>query len=84
MGEQKRVFILLIICFVVVSISEIGIVKADETIFIRADGSIEGIESIQRTGNVYTFTETIFNQSIVVEKDNIVVDGAGYTLHPPY
>ena len=50
------------------------------SIYIRADGSIEGTDKIQRDGNVYTFTHNIVNQSIVVEKDNIVVDGAGYTL----
>ncbi|MEJ2271513.1 MAG: NosD domain-containing protein [Candidatus Bathyarchaeota archaeon] len=68
------------LCLTVFSISEIGIVKADEKIFIRADGSVEGIDTIQRTGNIYTFTDHIVNQSIVVEKDDIVVDGAGYTI----
>lgn len=81
MRGQKSVFILLLtLCLTVVSISEIGIVEADETIFIRVDGSIEGIDNIQRMGNIYKFTGTIVNQSIVVEKDDIVVDGAGYTL----
>ena len=50
------------------------------TIYIRSDGSIEGTDKIQRDGNVYTFTDNIFNQSIVVEKDNIIVYGASYTL----
>ncbi|MBE0511414.1 right-handed parallel beta-helix repeat-containing protein [Candidatus Bathyarchaeota archaeon] len=54
-------------------------VVAEETIYIRADGSVEGTDKIQREGNVYTFTGNI-NDSIVVERDNIVVDGAGYTL----
>ena len=81
MRGQKRVFILLLtLCLTVFSISEIGIVKADETIFIRVDGSIEGSDNIQRMGNIYTFTDNIVNQSIVVEKDDIVVDGAGYTV----
>jgi parallel beta-helix repeat protein len=34
---------------------------------------------IQRIGNIYTFTENIY-ASLVVERDNIVVDGAGYLL----
>jgi len=56
-------------------------VEASGTIYIRADGSVEGTTDISTVDNVtYTFTDNIFNQSIVVERDNIVVDGAGYTL----
>jgi len=63
----------------VVFLPEINRVKASGTIYIRADGSVEGTDKIQRDGNVYTFVGDI-NGSIVVERDNIVVDGAGYTL----
>jgi parallel beta-helix repeat protein len=81
MGEQRRVFILLLIfCFLVVSISELGILQAQSTISIEADGSVEGTDRIQRVGNIYTFTDNIVNQLIVVERDDIVVDGAGYSL----
>ena len=56
-------------------------VEAGATIYIRADGSVEGTTDISTVDNVtYTFTDNIFNQSIIVERDNIVVDGAGYTL----
>ncbi len=80
MGEQKRtVVLLLILCFVLVIFPPIGMVNAESTIYIRADGSIEGTDKIQRQGNVYTFSDNI-NGSIFVEKDSIVVDGAGYTL----
>lgn len=54
-------------------------VGGNGTIYIRPDGSVEGTNKIQRFGNVYTFTDNI-NDSIVVEKDNITIDGAGYTL----
>jgi len=55
-------------------------VKASGTIYIRADGSIDpSTAPIQRDRDVYTFTDNI-NDEIVVEKDNIVVDGAGYIL----
>jgi parallel beta-helix repeat protein len=54
--------------------------KASETIYIRADGSIEGTDKIVTADNVtYTFTGNV-NDSIVCERDNIVIDGAGYTL----
>jgi parallel beta-helix repeat protein len=48
-------------------------------IYIRAEGSVEGTDKIQREGNIYTFTNNI-KGSIIVEKDNILVDGAKYTL----
>jgi parallel beta-helix repeat protein len=54
-------------------------VRASGTIHIRANGSVEGTDKIQRAGVIYTFTANI-NDSIVVEKSSIVIDGAGYTL----
>ena len=54
-------------------------VRASGTIYIRPDGSVEGTDKIHRDGDIYTFTDNIYD-GIVVEKDNIVVDGAGYTL----
>jgi len=56
-------------------------VKAEPiTIYIRADGSIDPPTApVRRDGNTYTFTSDIYG-FIVVEKDNIVIDGAGYTL----
>jgi len=56
-------------------------VKASGTIYIRADGSVDPpTANITRVDNVtYAFTDNI-NDSIVVERDSIVVDGAGYIL----
>ncbi|RLC80787.1 MAG: hypothetical protein DRI61_04985, partial [Chloroflexi bacterium] len=55
-------------------------VKASGTIYIRADGSIDPPTApIQRDGDIYTFTDNIYDE-IVVEKSNIIIDGAGYTL----
>lgn len=80
MGEQKTVLILLLIlCFALISISEIGTVKAESTVYIRADGTVEGTDKILRDGNIYTFTDNIYSP-IVVEKDDVVIDGEGYTL----
>jgi len=53
--------------------------QSSGTIYIRADGSVEGTDKIERVGNVYTFVDNI-SDSIVVERDNIVVDGAGYFI----
>ena len=55
-------------------------VMASGTIYIKPDGSVDPPTApIQRDGNIYTFTDNIF-ESIVVERDNIEIDGAGYTL----
>jgi len=59
-------------------------VKASGTIYIRADGSIDPpTANITSTDNVtYTFINNIASDAdgIVVERSNIVIDGAGYTL----
>jgi len=53
---------------------------AEWAIYIRSDGSVDPATApIQRNGNIYTLTENIYDE-IVVERDNIVVDGAGYLL----
>jgi parallel beta-helix repeat protein len=54
-------------------------VKASGTIYIRADGSVEGTDDIHRDGDVYSFTDNIYDE-IRVERSNIIIDGAGYTV----
>ena len=56
-------------------------VKAEGTIYIRGDGSVDPPTApISTVDNItYTFNGNI-NDSIVVERDNIVVNGAGYTV----
>jgi parallel beta-helix repeat protein len=59
-------------------------VKATGTIYIRADGSIDPPTApISTVDNItYTFAGNI-SDSIVIERDSIVVDGAGYTVRGP-
>jgi parallel beta-helix repeat protein len=59
-------------------------VKAEGTIYIRADGSVDPPTApISTVDNVtYTFTSNIYD-SIVIERNNIVLDGAGYILEGP-
>jgi hypothetical protein len=52
-------------------------VAAATAIYINQDGSITGTDKIEQNGNVYTFTGNI-NNSIIIERENIVVDGSGY------
>ncbi|MBT0158625.1 hypothetical protein G4O51_01420 [Candidatus Bathyarchaeota archaeon A05DMB-2] len=46
---------------------------------ITSTGAVEGTDLIQRSGNVYTLTGDI-HRTIVILRDGIVLDGAGYTL----
>lgn len=52
------------------------------TIYIRADGSIDPPTApISTLDNVtYTFIDNIYDWTIVVEKNSIIIDGNGYTL----
>jgi len=50
-------------------------------ITIRADGTIEPQDvPIQRIGNIYTLTDDIVNQTLRIQRDNLVIDGAGHKI----
>jgi len=61
-----------------------------QTIRILADGSVEPATApLRRDGNTYYFTgnvqaSSLVQSAFVIEKDNIVIDGAGYTLQGTY
>jgi parallel beta-helix repeat protein len=62
-------------------------VVAQGTIYIRPDGSVDPETApIHRVGDTYTFSGDIYSpyvldkSAIAVERDNIVLDGAGYSL----
>lgn len=58
--------------------------KAAQIIYIRPDGSVDpATEIIQRNENTYSFTKNAY-VSIVVEKANVIIDGAGYALQGTY
>ena len=72
--------VLVLLTIMITFATNIQPVKASETIYIMADGSVNPSNApIQRDEDIYTFTADIYD-SIVVEKDNIIVDGNGYTL----
>jgi len=48
---------------------------------INSDGSITGPEFINRTGNVYTLTADIEGYAVVIERSNIVFDGAEHSIN---
>lgn len=53
------------------------------TIFIQPDGTLNPSNApIQRNGNMYTFTGNL-NDPILIQKSNVTLDGAGYSLIGP-
>jgi parallel beta-helix repeat protein len=56
-------------------------VKASGTIYIRPDGSVDPPTApIQRYFGVYTFIDNIFDEEIVVQKSDIIIDGTSALL----
>jgi len=50
-------------------------------VYIRADGTVDPATTpIERFGDVYVFADNLLNHTVEVQRDNIVVDGAGFTL----
>jgi parallel beta-helix repeat protein len=83
---MKKVFsgimLTLLLTGLLVLAFNLQIVKAsDTTIYIRPNGDVDPPTApIQRVGDVYTFWADIYFYSLVVERDNIVVDGDYYML----
>ncbi len=58
--------------------------SALQTIIIHPDGNISPPNvPIEQNGNVYTFTDNIYG-TIKIQKSDIILNGAGYTLAGPY
>jgi len=73
-------FLMIILVCIPLAIRNVKKVWADGTIYIRSDGSVDPPGApIQRDGDVYTFKASIY-ETIVVQRDNAVIDGNGYTL----
>lgn len=79
MSKFCTLVLILILCSVWLVVPNIWIVNAQDTIYIRVDGSVEGTSEIHRGGDIYTLVSNI-NGSIIVERDNIVLNGSGYHL----
>lgn len=82
---KKIVSGMMLILFLVGSSSllfDIQPAKANGTIYIRADGSIDPPTPLIMTRDrvTYTFTGNVVNSTIVVERSNITLDGKGHTL----
>lgn len=85
---MKKVLASLLILFVVLSAMMLDVSRANSLnpsnvspIYIRSDGSIEpSTAPIQHTGSIYTLTDNIQNCNITIQRNNIILDGAGFSL----
>lgn len=76
-------FVVALVCSVVIvtQFRDSADAQTVSGIVIKPDGSIKGTDKIQRNGNVYTLTDDIFNSTVTVTCNNIVIDGSGFTLY---
>ena len=80
MSSKSRIVGVLAVCCLFLCYCQIGTVNAvDPTVYIQADGSVQGTDNITRNGDVYIFNGDAIG-SLFVAKSNIIIDGAGYTL----
>jgi parallel beta-helix repeat protein len=85
---EKRFYALAIIVTLLTSTlvpsSKVKTVTAQETIYIRVDGSIDPatvpISTVDNVTYILTGNITSDADGIVIERNNIVIDGAGYTV----
>jgi parallel beta-helix repeat protein len=79
-GLVSGVWVLVLFVTVFGVALNVPIVWGSGTIYIRVDGSIDGPANITTVDCVtYYFNESNYDE-IVVERDNIIIDGNGYTI----
>lgn len=85
--RRRSAVLLLLLLPILTCVQKISTVEAwttSEIVYIRADGSVDPPAApIQRNGDLYTFTENINVEldGIRIERDNMTLDGTGYTLY---
>jgi parallel beta-helix repeat protein len=78
------ILILLLSAIATSQISDFASAQSFQTITIKADGSIKPETApISQTGNLYTLTGNILGE-INIEKSDVILDGAGYTIQCGY
>jgi parallel beta-helix repeat protein len=87
MGTVSKSLALVIVALFLTSLIVVSIplIKSQPVgnIVINSDGSVTGTNNIQQVGNTYALTSNIVNSQIEVQRDNVVIDGAGFTLTEP-
>jgi hypothetical protein len=82
MGSKNKTVALLLVLLTIVLIVPLNPVNSQtqqNPITINPDGSVSGTDKIRQDANTYTLTANL-TIPITINKDNIVLDGAGFTL----
>ncbi|MFB3890193.1 MAG: nitrous oxide reductase family maturation protein NosD [Candidatus Bathyarchaeia archaeon] len=79
MKPRAILLLTLLACAVLSAAASFRVDAASPAVVIRYDGSVSGTSRILRSGSTYTFTGDV-NGTLFVNRDNVVIDGAGYTL----
>jgi trimeric autotransporter adhesin len=69
----------LFLSFILVSFDGSASARPKGENFIQTDGTVVGTNNIKRNGDIYTFTTDIAG-SVTIERDNVVLDGKGFSL----
>ncbi len=83
---MKKIVLLAFVLVLLSTAVVIGFIRqvaAQEIIYIRSDGSVDPPTApIQRDGDLYTLTGNIISDvnGIVIERDNMTLNGAGYSI----
>lgn len=74
--KKTMAFTLVLLCLTSLGIIQCVKSQLTNNIFIHPDGSVSGTTKIQHNGNLYTLTDNIYDQVLVIECNNMIVDGA--------
>ncbi|MCW4017644.1 MAG: hypothetical protein NWF00_03010 [Candidatus Bathyarchaeota archaeon] len=80
--KKTALTLFLVLCLFISSLPIIPTAQSaiEQTIYVRHDGTIEPPTApLQQNGETYTLTSNI-NSSIVLERNSIILDGAGFTV----
>jgi parallel beta-helix repeat protein len=88
--DKATIALMLFLCFTLVCFLDFYSLEANAFTYIplpepaftiKSDGSVDPPTApIHRDGDVYTLTDDIVGYSIIVQKDEVTIDGGGYTL----
>lgn len=75
----------IILCFSIITLTKTCFAQGTGFIYIRIDGSIDPPTApISTIDNVtYTLTDDIINASIMIERDDVSIDGANHSVQGP-
>jgi parallel beta-helix repeat protein len=81
MRRNRALFVVLVVIVGIAALAlTVNVGRSSPTIYIRADGSVQGTSQIVSSDNMtYIFKDDI-NDSIVVERSNVIINGNGSTL----